>query len=240
MLACVRVMFCCPVAPIWKNYLAVRTEICIGGSGNWRQQFGGGGSLLQGRSRKRSKPSNLISDGGICRGVNWVSSSQALPQGQSANESSSVAIRVRKYWEQLGANERQQILFIDEPDLVKQLYKLNLSLLCVGLMQRHLKTPLRTTAAAKSAPKSVATTATAPSISSAETSIATAAAERSTSENKSIVAVDTQAEKTYELLEAMEFMDIGTGKRSILHFSTLHRWMDCCAMLTYLAISQAY
>eukprot|EP00644_Phytophthora_capsici_P010617 jgi/Phyca11/116497/e_gw1.30.312.1 len=78
---------------------------------------------------------------------------------------------VRHYWDQLSANERQQILFLDEPELVKQLYKLNLSLLCVGLMQRHLKSSNRTATDTVNNPKKV----------------------------------------TYELLEAMEFMDIGTG-----------------------------
>ncbi|OQR85402.1 hypothetical protein ACHHYP_11885 [Achlya hypogyna] len=76
-----------------------------------------------------------------------------------------VPTRVETYWKQLSATERQSVLFLDEADLVKQLYKLNFSLLCVGLVQRRLK-------------------------------------------KKDKAASD---EPTYELLEAMEFMDIGTG-----------------------------
>lgn len=134
--------------------------------------------------------------------------------GRFADESSSVAPQIRKYWEQLSGNERQQILFIDEPDLVKQLYKLNLSLLCVGLMQRHLKTPLRPVAAVKSAtPELTAAAVTPPQ---PEVSIKTTATEKGTAlETKPspapAAAVESQPEKTYELLEAMEFMDLGTG-----------------------------
>ncbi|KAH9092451.1 hypothetical protein LEN26_018359 [Aphanomyces euteiches] len=72
-----------------------------------------------------------------------------------------IPARVDAYWKSLSVNERQSVLFLDEADLVKQLYKLNFSLLCVGLMQRRLK--------------------------------------------------KNAEEPTYELLEAMEFMDIGTG-----------------------------
>ncbi|RHY54522.1 hypothetical protein DYB37_010142 [Aphanomyces astaci] len=72
--------------------------------------------------------------------------------------------RVNAYWNGLTVTERQSVLFLDEADLVKQLYKLNFSLLCVGLMQRRLKK-----------------------------------------------ASSSSDEPTYELLEAMEFMDIGTG-----------------------------
>jgi hypothetical protein len=97
--------------------------------------------------------------------------------------SNETATRLRAYWETLSALERQQVLFLDEPELVKQLYKLNLSLLCVGLMQRHLKNPIK-----------------------------------NLSSNSSIIQRQTKTqsstssdEKTYELLEAMEFMDIGTG-----------------------------
>ncbi|EGZ16086.1 hypothetical protein PHYSODRAFT_505665 [Phytophthora sojae] len=91
------------------------------------------------------------------------------------DDGANVLKSVRQYWEQLSVNERQQILFLDEPELVKQLYKLNLSLLCVGLMQRHLKTTNRTATDTSAANKKAAAT------------------------------------RTYELLEAMEFMDIGTG-----------------------------
>ncbi|ETV94697.1 hypothetical protein H310_11673 [Aphanomyces invadans] len=77
----------------------------------------------------------------------------------------SMPARVNDYWNNLTVTERQSVLFLDEADLVKQLYKLNFSLLCVGLMQRRLKKASSSTA----------------------------------------------DEPTYELLEAMEFMDIGTG-----------------------------
>ncbi|KAF0716252.1 Aste57867_2940 [Aphanomyces stellatus] len=72
-----------------------------------------------------------------------------------------IPARVDAYWNGLTMTERQSVLFLDEAELVKQLYKLNFSLLCVGLMQRRLK--------------------------------------------------KNAEEPTYELLEAMEFMDIGTG-----------------------------
>lgn len=138
----------------------------------------------------------------------------------SESHDASTASRVRAYWEQLSAAERQQILFIDDPDLVKQLYKLNLSLLCVGLMQRHLKTPLRTAAAASSTAKGAAPAAPSASAitsSSACTSDAGGtkpplpAATTTAAEPVPSVAPAAAAEKTYELLEAMEFMDIGTG-----------------------------
>ncbi|EQC28375.1 hypothetical protein SDRG_13922 [Saprolegnia diclina VS20] len=76
--------------------------------------------------------------------------------------------RVQAYWRCLSATERQSVLFLDEADLVKQLYKLNFSLLCVGLVQRRLK-------------------------------------------KKKADEAGGSDEPTYELLEAMEFMDIGTG-----------------------------
>ncbi|KAF1328410.1 hypothetical protein FI667_g6966, partial [Globisporangium splendens] len=207
-------------APIWKSYLAARTEIGIGGSASWRQQVGGGASLLHGRSRKRSKPSNIYarSGSGTGNGSSWT----AVPySGSTSDEDSSVANRIRKYWEQLSANERQQILFVDEPDLVKQLYKLNLSLLCVGLMQRHLKMPLRS-AVTKSTSKMVTTARSTPSLAiedtptaaplTGDTPASTLTAENAVSKNASPIAeADPSVEKTYELLEAMEFMDIGTG-----------------------------
>lgn len=113
------------------------------------------------------------------------------------------AARVRQYWEQLSANERQQVLFLDEPDLVKQLYKLNLSLLCVGLMQRHLK--------AKASGVSVAEKAQAKPPASSAVEKSGSGAQAAKPAARSLAAADDPAEKTYELLEAMEFMDIGTG-----------------------------
>uniref|UniRef100_K3WG94 Uncharacterized protein n=1 Tax=Globisporangium ultimum (strain ATCC 200006 / CBS 805.95 / DAOM BR144) TaxID=431595 RepID=K3WG94_GLOUD len=187
----------------------------------WRQQVGGSASLLHGRSRKRSKSSNIYarSGNGMANGSNWT----VVPySGATSDEDSSVANRIRRYWEQLSANERQQILFVDEPDLVKQLYKLNLSLLCVGLMQRHLKMPLRS-AVTKSASKMATTPRPTPSLAAIEdtptaapptgdTPASTLTTENAVSKNASSIAeADPSAEKTYELLEAMEFMDIGTG-----------------------------
>lgn len=104
---------------------------------------------------------------------------------------------------------------MDEPELVKQLYKLNLSLLCVGLMQRHLKTTNRTatdtSAANKKAAATVATAtgATAPKPVGADA--IPAVQERTATPSQTRAVTDTSSERTYELLEAMEFMDIGTG-----------------------------
>lgn len=224
-------------APIWKNYLAVRTEISVNDSASWRLQLHGG-ALTQARSRKRSKPSNIYTGSGS--NANWTAiPSQA--QNRYVDERSFVAPRIRKYWEQLSANERQQILFIDDPDLVKQLYKLNLSLLCVGLMQRHLKTPLKQTTVAKSVTtsQSTATTVAAaatPSSVQPETNEAAATLKSHTAlETKPPPALaalaDTQTEKTYELLEAMEFMDLGTGEN--IHLSKrlqkmfTDKWLFC-------------
>jgi hypothetical protein len=138
------------------------------------------------------------------------------------------AERVRQYWEHLSASERQQVLFLDEPDLVKQLYKLNLSLLCVGLMQRHLKAKASGVAAAatvangdKTQAKPVASTVAEHAGGSAQPAAAVAAAAAVVALPpsqpaakpvvRSLAAADDPSEKTYELLEAMEFMDIGTG-----------------------------
>ncbi|KAG1711161.1 hypothetical protein DVH05_013877 [Phytophthora capsici] len=140
-----------------------------------------------------------------------------MTSGHSGGEFA-VLHSVRHYWEQLSVNERQQILFLDEPELVKQLYKLNLSLLCVGLMQRHLKSSNRTaTDIANNSKKVVATAATMTTSNVAPTTSSTGqerAAARSTTE--------TSSEKTYELLEAMEFMDIGTGANTtrLQHLAT--------------------
>lgn len=119
--------------------------------------------------------------------------------------------RIRSFWEKLSGPERQQILFIDDPDLVKQLYKLNLSLLCVGLMQRHLKAPAKSMAVASKANSDSTSTAPDPAAATSESKQLVA----STDEAEKKAAVQSTAvappEKAYELLEAMEFMDIGTG-----------------------------
>ncbi|OQR81348.1 hypothetical protein THRCLA_11816 [Thraustotheca clavata] len=97
-----------------------------------------------------------------------MSTSSVWSKYMKHERQSTIPVRVQAYWRQLSPTERQSVLFLDEADLVKQLYKLNFSLLCVGLMQRRLKKK---------------------------------------SNEESIV----KEEPTYELLEAMEFMDIGTG-----------------------------
>lgn len=126
--------------------------------------------------------------------------------------------RIRSFWEKLSGPERQQILFIDDPDLVKQLYKLNLSLLCVGLMQRHLKAPAKSTAVtsktnadSSGALTSQASDPAAATSESKEPAASTDAAEMKATAQSTAVALP---EKAYELLEAMEFMDIGTGTES--------------------------
>lgn len=122
----------------------------------------------------------------------------------------SVAPRVRAFWEQLSVSARQHVLFIDEPELVKQLYKLNLSLLCVGLMQRHLKVkPPRTAAAIATATAVVETKTATVATLDTPTRLESDGEEANAATKATADALAT--EKTYELLEAMEFMDIGTG-----------------------------
>lgn len=154
-------------------------------------------------------------------------------RAQHAVTTANVAPRVRAYWERLSASERQHVLFIDEPELVKQLYKLNLSLLCVGLMQRHLKAPRKAASAASTTTATVTTpVATAAATQSGSNSAENGDATATTTAAAGTPALSTEkaetkmpaattaaatgsdalaAEKTYELLEAMEFMDIGTG-----------------------------
>ncbi|POM71444.1 Hypothetical protein PHPALM_11989, partial [Phytophthora palmivora] len=132
-----------------------------------------------------------------------------LTTTQRSEDGAAVVKSIRHYWEQISVNERQQILFLDEPELVKQLYKLNLSLLCVGLMQRHLKTSNRTATDAATVNKKVETTTTSVS-KAAHATNESAVEERATTQPVMRAVTDTSLEKTYELLEAMEFMDIGT------------------------------
>lgn len=159
------------------------------------------------RTRKRAKPST---------GHTASSGGDAVTKQQLATRAS-----VRSYWEALGLQERLQILMVDHPELVKQLYKLNLSLLCVGLMQRHLKAGTTRTVATGSgsekaagpavvasnepAPSQVAETATDSKTEAAPVPLSAAA-----SSTPATVPNDS-SERTYDLLEAMEFMDIGTG-----------------------------
>lgn len=164
---------------------------------------------------KRSKPTNATNSG--TAGL-WLPTTSMAATDASAE-------RVRQYWEQLSASERQQVLFLDEPDLVKQLYKLNLSLLCVGLMQRHLKAKASGAAVAaangdKTQAKTMTSTVSKPSAQPAvavavavPSPVATPVAEQAAAKPvvRSLAAADDPSEKTYELLEAMEFMDIGTG-----------------------------
>ncbi len=106
-----------------------------------------------------------------------------------------VPARVQTYWRQLTPTERQNVLFLDEAELVKQLYKLNFSLLCVGLMQRRLLKKKKGGESIMSA---------SPPASSNRIMM------HSTASRQDHNIVDEQP-PTYALLEAMEFMDIGTG-----------------------------
>ncbi|RLN96481.1 hypothetical protein BBJ28_00000632 [Nothophytophthora sp. Chile5] len=154
------------------------------------------------RIRKRSK--SLVNSGAASNP--WMALATRRPR--SPGDDTSVLQCIHQYWEQLSANERQQILFMDEPELVKQLYKLNLSLLCVGLMQRHLKAPARAVAPVSTKQTRAVVT---PTVKPLPTTATPEMQEQTASPATTSLATDTAAEKTYELLEAMEFMDIGTG-----------------------------
>jgi hypothetical protein len=144
----------------------------------------------------------------------------ATPERRSGHggpeDGGAVLNSIRQYWELLSVNERQQVLFLDEPELVKQLYKLNLSLLCVGLMQRHLKTGRSATDKATDSKKLEAATATASTAMIATASSTSETQDRAASTPSTRATTDTSSEKTYELLEAMEFMDIGTGMQLLM------------------------
>ncbi|RLN60220.1 hypothetical protein BBJ28_00003726 [Nothophytophthora sp. Chile5] len=196
-------------APIWKSYLAVRsmpqdsTDTNASNSCNAVGLTGHSHVNSAVRIRKRSK--SLANSGAASNPWMTLATRRATAPG----DDTSVLQCIHQYWEQLSANERQQILFMDEPELVKQLYKLNLSLLCVGLMQRHLKTPARATTPVNTKQTRAVVTPTVkplPAAATPEMQEQTPASPATTS-----LATDTAAEKTYELLEAMEFMDIGTG-----------------------------
>ncbi|TMW56592.1 hypothetical protein Poli38472_006602 [Pythium oligandrum] len=167
-------------APVWRTYLDVRKDPKVGTENTTKP-------LVNARIRKRPKP--------VASATGELSTGETLA-------------RIRAYWEHLTASERLQILFVDDPELVKQLYKLNWSLLCVGLMQRHLKSPKRAqgvSGGAGNVPKVPA---------SESASVDDTEQQKSTNEaaTDAVAASDSSAdEKTYELLEAMEFMDIGTG-----------------------------
>ncbi|KAI9916059.1 hypothetical protein PsorP6_008462 [Peronosclerospora sorghi] len=161
-------------APIWKAYLAIRsssfTNTC-----NTKNTIKESYQVNRCRGRKRQLP--LTSRSEIPGATMWMKLTTSVSGGE--DNRALVLENIRHYWDELSVSGRQEILFLEEPEMVKQLYKLNLSLLCVGLMQRHLKTSKRATK-----------TATLPS---------------------TRICTDTSSEKTYELLEAMEFMDIGTA-----------------------------
>ncbi|GMF09452.1 unnamed protein product [Phytophthora lilii] len=170
------------------------------------------GNRSNSRSRKRAKPaaSRAGADGA---GI-WLSLATPLTSTRhnGGDDGAEVLKSVRHYWEQLSVNERQQILFLDEPELVKQLYKLNLSLLCVGLMQRHLKTSNRTAADAVATTKKLTTAGGTAKATQSKVAPSTVPVvqEQTVLPAQNRPATDP-SEKTYELLEAMEFMDIGTG-----------------------------
>ncbi|CAH0520068.1 unnamed protein product [Peronospora belbahrii] len=206
-------------APVWKSYLAIRSSSSIGvvNASNSSGTVYNNCDVLHFHGRKRAKP---LAGRGRAQGASiWMTLATPLTTRHNGRQDgSAVRTCIRHYWEQLSVNERQQILFLDEPELVKQLYKLNLSLLCVGLMQRHLKTSNRT--GVTTGDKNLVPLST-----SNETNIETSNETNiETSTNASVVhdriatlprtrgqVSDMPSEKTYELLEAMEFMDISTG-----------------------------
>ncbi|ETM47640.1 hypothetical protein L914_07709 [Phytophthora nicotianae] len=193
-------------APVWKSYLAIRssTPSDVPNATNVSDRVSKSTAIGNSRGRKRSKPSGGAHGPGT--GI-WMTLATPLTREEDGG---AVLTSVRRYWEQLSVNERQQILFLDEAELVKQLYKLNLSLLCVGLMQRHLKTSNRTATDAVANNKKAAAVA---SKTTASKSVASTPVvqEQAATQPSARAATDTSLEKTYELLEAMEFMDIGTG-----------------------------
>lgn len=197
-------------APVWKSYLAIRSSVINASHSTDLQAKRCAAKILSGR--KKTKPS--AGRGGVQGASFWMTLATPLTMRQSNREDGAVVLKnVRDYWEHVSINERQQILFLDEPELVKQLYKLNLSLLCVGLMQRHLKTSNRIGAGCADN-KSVAVSAlmeTKP-IASTDGPIVQ---ERATVMQPRREMSDTSSEKTYELLEAMEFMDISTGTQNL-------------------------
>ncbi|KAG6972944.1 hypothetical protein JG687_00001189 [Phytophthora cactorum] len=197
-------------APIWKSYLAIRssTPSDVLNATNASDRMNNTSGIGNLRGRKRAKPSGGAHGPGA--GI-WMTLATPLTTTRE-EDGGAVLTSVRHYWKQLSVNERQQILFLDEPELVKQLYKLNLSLLCVGLMQRHLKTSNRTATDTSVVSKTVAATTTSTIAPNAVNSTAVPVVqERAATQPSTRAATDTSLEKTYELLEAMEFMDIGTG-----------------------------
>ena len=166
------------------------------------------------RGRKRAKPS--AGGGTLQETSTWMTLATPLGTRRSGREDGDVVLNsIRQYWKQLSSNERQQILFLDDPELVKQLYKLNLSLLCVGLMQRHLKTSVhrRVSGTAIADTKVVAVPASVGTKGVTSTDAAAGTEQTATPPPVVRALPNTCTEKTYELLEAMEFMDIGTGMR---------------------------
>ncbi|KAE9332634.1 hypothetical protein PF008_g14858 [Phytophthora fragariae] len=192
-------------APVWKSYLVIRSPSASEAEAANAVKKSADNGISRGR--KRSKPS--LTRGGTGAAI-WMSLATPLTSGDG-----DVLKSIRRYWEQLSVNERQQILFLDEPELVKQLYKLNLSLLCVGLMQRHLKTTNRTTTDTSAASKKATVTAAIMTETEVPEVVVSDAAptlqEPAATLSQTRAGTDTSSEKTYELLEAMEFMDIGTG-----------------------------
>lgn len=175
---------------MWRSYLAVRSEEASG-------------NATAVKSKKRAKPAKR-------NGALLQVQTPPIEPGTATTE------RVRSYWEQLTPAERQQVLFVDDPDLVKQLYKLNLSLLCVGLMQRHLKANARSTTSSSTAePKATSETQPVPLTATKASATAADVAQSKPANAQArplLSSSNDPTEKTYELLEAMEFMDIGTGR----------------------------
>ncbi|GMF24991.1 unnamed protein product [Phytophthora fragariaefolia] len=206
-------------APIWKSYLAIRSPSASEAT-SVVDQAKKSNSNSNSRSRKRAKPSSSRGGANGPAAAIWMTLATPLAttrrSGHGDREDGAAVLgSIRQYWEQLSVNERQQILFLDEPELVKQLYKLNLSLLCVGLMQRHLKTTNRTTTDTPTTNKKSTVAASNTTVAASSKDVApvnvAGVQERVITPSQTRAVTDTSSEKTYELLEAMEFMDIGTG-----------------------------
>ena len=199
-------------APIWKAYLAIRSlsSSDVVKASNMADLVSRRSAKGNCSGRRRAKPS--IGRGAAQGASVWMTLVTPLATRHSNQDDGAAVLRnIRQYWEQLSVNERQQILFLDDPEQVKQLYKLNLSLLCVGLMQRHLMTSNRTSVA--SADTKIVMMSASMTTKATTSPNAPTVQERAAALPPTRKVSDISSEKTYELLEAMEFMDISTGAR---------------------------
>ena len=201
---------------MWKSYLAIRPSSSNNDGTNGCNVLDTLNTSFSGvnlRGRKRAKP--LTSRSAVQDASTWITLASPLKtRRRDGEEGATVLKSIRYYWKHLSVNERQQILFLDEPELVKQLYKLNLSLLCVGLMQRHLKTSTRSVLSTAITDKKVVAMSASTEAQTATLAGSSLVTDRKGTPPSSCAVPNLFPEKTYELLEAMEFMDIGTGMRS--------------------------